>query len=181
MSIPLINEVNKNDINTSIIAIKKNIERINTLLGLNNTEEIDTSIFATKEELEQAETDLAPVDEVTSGNMHSVTSNAVAQAIEVVQTDSSNMDWTLIRISNGEFIGLGFNKNSYTGTGFYFDAISPTGYTLKYIINGSAFATGNSGNVTRAMHTSGNTIVFYLASGTYEKGQIRVQALYTKD
>jgi hypothetical protein len=79
MSIPLINEVNKNDINTSIIAIKKDIERINTLLGLNNTEEIDTSIFATKEELEQAKTDLAPVDEVTVDNMQSVTSNAVAE------------------------------------------------------------------------------------------------------
>lgn len=81
MSIPLINEVNKNDINTSIIAIKKDLERINTLLGLNNTEEIDTSIFATKEELEQAKTDLAPVDTVTSGNMHSVTSNAVYNAL----------------------------------------------------------------------------------------------------
>ena len=89
MSIPLINEVNKNDINTSIIAIKKNIERINTLLGLNNTEEIDTSIFATKEELEQAETDLAPVDEVTSGNMHSVTSNAVAVDYNKVQKSLS--------------------------------------------------------------------------------------------
>lgn len=90
MSIPLINEVNKNDINTSIIAIKKNIERINTLLGLNNTEEIDTSVFATKEELEQAETDLAPVDEVTSGNMHSATSNAVYKTTKEVETWSDN-------------------------------------------------------------------------------------------
>ena len=122
-----------------------------------------------------------PTNEVTVDNMQSVTSNAVAQAIGVVQTDSSNMDWTLIRISNGEFIGLGFNKSSYTGTGSNFNAISPTGYTLKYIINGSAFASGNSGNVTRAMHASGDTIFFYLASGTYRKGQIRVQALYTKD
>ena len=87
MSIPLINEVNKNDINTSIIAIKKNIERINTLLGLNNTEEIDTSIFATKEELEQAETDLAPVDEVTSGNMHAATSNIVAKILSYSTTE----------------------------------------------------------------------------------------------
>ena len=88
MSIPLINEVNKNDINTSIIAIKKNLERINTLLGLNNTEEIDTSIFATKEELEALETALQPVDEVTLNNMQSVTSNAVAKAIGLLDEET---------------------------------------------------------------------------------------------
>ena len=101
MSIPLINEVNKNDINTSIIAIKKNIERINTLLGLNNTEEIDISIFATKEELEQAETDLAPVDEVTSGNMQSVTSNAVAKTYGEIQTGEVTMT-----LASGQYNGV---------------------------------------------------------------------------
>ena len=78
MSIPLIQKPEKDDINTSIIAIKRNIERINMLLGLSNSEEIDTSKFATKEELQQAVTDLQPVDEVAVDNMHSVTSNAVA-------------------------------------------------------------------------------------------------------
>ena len=77
MSIPLIQKPEKDDINTSIIAIKRNIERINMLLGLSNSEEIDTSKFATKEELQQAVTDLQPVDEVTVDNMHSVSSNAV--------------------------------------------------------------------------------------------------------
>ena len=77
MSIPLVQEATKDAINTSIIAIKRNIERINMLLGLSNSEEIDTSVFATKEELQALE----PVDEVTVDNMQSVTSNAVAQAI----------------------------------------------------------------------------------------------------
>ena len=77
MSIPLVQEATKDAINTSIIAIKRNIERINMLLGLSNSEEIDTSKFATKEELQQAVTDLQPVDEVALNNMHSVTSNAV--------------------------------------------------------------------------------------------------------
>lgn len=77
MSIPLVQEATKDDINTSIIAIKRNIERINMLLGLSNSEEIDTSKFATKEELQQAVTDLQPVDEVAIDNMQSVTSNAV--------------------------------------------------------------------------------------------------------
>ena len=63
MSIPLINEVNKNDINTSIIAIKKNIERINTLLGLNNTEEIDTSEFVKKSDIIYVE---APIGSLIS-------------------------------------------------------------------------------------------------------------------
>ena len=34
MSIPLVQEATKDAINTSIIAIKRNIERINMLLGL---------------------------------------------------------------------------------------------------------------------------------------------------
>ena len=86
MSIPLIQEATKDAINTSIIAIKRNIERINMLLGLVDSGSPDLSGLATKQELEdaitQVETDLAPVDEVTSGNMHSVTSNAVAEALE---------------------------------------------------------------------------------------------------
>ena len=71
MSIPLVQEATKDAINTSIIAIKRNIERINMLLGLSNSEEIDTSEFVKKSDI---------VDEVTVGNMHSVTSNAVAVA-----------------------------------------------------------------------------------------------------
>ena len=86
MSIPLVQEATKDAINTSIIAIKRNIERINMLLGLVDSGSPDLSGLATKQELEdaitQVETDLAPVDEVTSGNMQSVTSNAVAKATE---------------------------------------------------------------------------------------------------
>ena len=81
MSIPLVQNNEKDSINTSIIAIKRNIERINMLLGLSNSEEIDTSKFATKEELQQTVTELQPVDEVTVDNMHSVTSNAVAKCL----------------------------------------------------------------------------------------------------
>ena len=82
MSIPLVQNNEKDSINTSIIAIKRNIERINMLLGLSNSEEIDTSKFATKDELQQAVTDLQPVDEVAADNMHSVTSNAVANELD---------------------------------------------------------------------------------------------------
>lgn len=74
MSIPLVQEATKDAINTSIIAIKRNIERINMLLGLSNSEEIDTSEFVKKSDI---------VDEVALDNMHSVTSNAVAEALLV--------------------------------------------------------------------------------------------------
>ena len=87
MSIPLVQNNEKDAINTSIIAIKRNIERINMLLGLSNSEEIDTSKFATKDELQQAVTDLQPVDEVALDNMHSVTSNAVAKAISYISSE----------------------------------------------------------------------------------------------
>ena len=87
MSIPLVQNNEKDSINTSIIAIKRNIERINMLLGLSNSEEIDTSKFATKDELQQAVTELQPVDEVTVDNMHSVTSNAVAKSLSYSTTE----------------------------------------------------------------------------------------------
>lgn len=80
MSIPLIQKPEKDDINTSIIAIKRNIERINMLLGLSNSEEIDTSEFVKKSEI---------TDEVTIGNMQSVTSNAVAEALQNVSSEVS--------------------------------------------------------------------------------------------
>ena len=92
MSIPLVRNNTKDAINTSIIAIKKNLERINSLLGLMDNSDPDLSGLATKQELEDAvtqinntidevETSLQPVDTVTSGDMHSVTSNAVASAL----------------------------------------------------------------------------------------------------
>ena len=92
MSIPLVRNNTKDAINTSIIAIKKNLERINSLLGLMDNSDPDLSGLATKQELENAvteinntidevETSLQPVDTVTSGDMHSVTSNAVASAL----------------------------------------------------------------------------------------------------
>ena len=86
MSIPLVQNNEKDSINTSIIAIKRQIERINALLGLSNSEEIDTSVFATKDELQQAVTDLQPVDEVTADNMQSVTSNAVYEVTKNIDS-----------------------------------------------------------------------------------------------
>ena len=63
--IPLVNSNSVDDINTSIIAIKKGMKSSGETEVNVNVNLPDTAI---------------PVDEVTSGNMHSVTSNAVYQS-----------------------------------------------------------------------------------------------------
>lgn len=97
MSIPLVQNNDKDAINTSIIAIKRNIERINMLLGLSNSEEIDTSEFVKKSDIVDVveagnmnpvtSNAVVPVDEVTLGNMHSVTSNSVAESLSYSETE----------------------------------------------------------------------------------------------
>lgn len=87
MSIPLVQNNEKDSINTSIIAIKRNIERINMLLGLVDSGSPDLSGLATKQELEDAVNSLQPVDEVTVGNMQSVSSDAVAKVVYNVLTE----------------------------------------------------------------------------------------------
>ncbi len=108
MSIPLVQNNEKDSINTSIIAIKRNIERINMLLGLVDSGSPDLSGLATKQELEdaitQVETDLAPVDEVTVGNMQSVTSNAVAEAFNGGEWETVENSIQCKRIGNIVFI-----------------------------------------------------------------------------
>ena len=68
------------------------------LLGLVDSGSPDLSGLATKQELEdaitQVETDLAPVDEVTSGNMQSVTSNAVDKVVAYSTTETdTGLKW----------------------------------------------------------------------------------------
>ena len=107
MSIPLVQDNEKDSINTSLIAIKRSIERINALLGLADSggSSPDLSGLATKQELQdaitQVETDLAPVDEVTLDNMQSVTSNAVAEEVSKCQTK-----YTGFVTGNGSYIDI---------------------------------------------------------------------------
>ena len=148
MSIPLVQNNEKDSINTSIIAIKRNIERINMLLGLSNSEEIDTSKFATKEELQQAVTDLAPVDEVTVDNMHSVTSNAVATAFsgweEIWRSGNSFIQGIVTPM--GKFLHIRFEGliSGYTSAGTvlltitnskYLPTLSPNRFSVSVDTN----------------------------------------------
>ena len=111
MSIPLVQNNEKDSINTSIIAIKKNLERINSILGLvDSGSDIDTSEFVKKSDIVDvvqsgnmnpvtsnavATSNAMPVDTVTSGDMHSVTSNAVANAL------STRLDYVYDEVDTG--------------------------------------------------------------------------------
>lgn len=75
MSIPLVNSNSVNDINTSLIAVRKEIN--------SSTGATDVNINVNYPE------NAIPVDEVTSGNMHSVTSNAVSKAMSYSTTEKN--------------------------------------------------------------------------------------------
>ena len=172
MSIPLVQENTKDAINTSIIAIKRNIERINSLLGLTSSEETDTSIFATKEELEALETALQPVDEVTVDNMHSVTSNAVAVAMKYCINSADRMSissttWTAIddvyvnfiitNTSNVSNYNLKINDTDVC----VFDSLLIAG-TTYYIIHFSGIVKKGDVLTSNILNNSNNCRVFKL-------------------
>ena len=143
MSIPLVRNNTKDAINTSIIAIKKNLERINTLLGLVDSSEPDLSGFATKQELEdtvteinntidEVETSLQPVDTVTGGDMHSVTSNAVAGAkyTNIFSKDLSASGW--YKIASFSRRNIGSSVSIELGTGYYYQFSSSHKIQINY-------------------------------------------------
>ena len=145
MSIPLVQDNNKDSINTSIIAIKRYIDRINMLLGLSNSEEIDTSVFATKDELQQAITELSPVDEVTLNNMQSVTSNAVAESLSYSTSEvATGGKWIdgkpIYRIAFKKVIADIGNMTDVVLTNILADKNIDTLVTLR----GSVYFVGNS-------------------------------------
>lgn len=79
MSIPLIQDNQKDSINASLIAIKREEERLQALIA-----EADKKI-AQLNELKVSKSDI--VDKVTLNNMQSVTSNAVAEVLSLKDTE----------------------------------------------------------------------------------------------
>ena len=78
--VPLIQNVQKNDINTSIIAIKKQLKELNAMLGL-----IDTSSNLPDMSPYIKKTDIT--NEVQRFNLNPVTSNAVSQSLSYSTTE----------------------------------------------------------------------------------------------
>ena len=134
MSIPLVQNNEKDSINTSIIAIKRNIERINMLLGLSNSEEIDTSEFVKKSDIVDVveagnmnpvtSNAVVPVDEVTSGNMQSITSNAVSEALNTISDEKVG----ILRVKKYGRVVSVFCTSPYTGASGSFVTTLPEKY-----------------------------------------------------
>ncbi len=71
--VPLIQKADINSINTSIIAIKKQLKQLTEAVGLIDVPDVDTSVFVKKTDV---------VDVVEADNMSPVTSNAVYEAVK---------------------------------------------------------------------------------------------------
>ena len=89
-TIPLVKGNTQEEINTSLIALKKALDEMNSSSSktdasvqsqIKQINELITNINSHLDTIDGQITDLQPVNSVTSGNMHSVTSNAVAQAL----------------------------------------------------------------------------------------------------
>ena len=116
MSIPLIQDNQKDSINASLIAIKREEERLQALIA-----EADEKI-AQLNELKVNKSDI--VDEVTLNNMQSVTSNAVAEYAKQNLYVDCKMNGTNILVTNNlhrtdlKIEGIGY-KNGAIYTYFF--------------------------------------------------------------
>ena len=101
MNIPLINSNSKQDINTSLIAIRNAINELSRVKESESVEDLQRQINIINQQISNFNSEfsainthlntidtnilnLQPVDTVASGNLHSVTSNAVAEFNETV-------------------------------------------------------------------------------------------------
>ena len=113
MAIPLIQNVEKQDINTSIIAIKKELQ---TLQDKETVVDIDLSDYVKKDDV---------ADVVEADNLNPVTSNAVAQALEdLPQYGTPLGTWASFETDyapNIEWLqgGTTFNPNTYPALAMY--------------------------------------------------------------
>jgi len=147
MSIPLIQEPSKDDINTSLIAVRRLIDELNGAASRlsNLLSEADKKIVALQNETKALEdskvnksdvvndiisgnmnpvtsnavanSNAMPVDTVSSGNMHSVTSNAVALALAAKTVSYVRAEDTR-SINNIPHDYMGYQKN---GNGMYLE------------------------------------------------------------
>ena len=96
-TIPLVKGNTQEEINTSLIALKKALDEMNSSSGktdasvqsqIKQINELITNINSQLDTIDGQITDLQPVDEVISGNMKAVTSNAVYNALLNEDTQS---------------------------------------------------------------------------------------------
>lgn len=134
--VPLIQSPDTNSINTSIIAIKKQLRTINEALGLIDIPDApDLSPYVKKSDVVDtvesgnmnpvtsnavANSNAMPVDEVTVDNMHSVTSNAVYNSINDYFIRTIHRVWGQLQDYGTEDISLPMgNTYLYVNTHVY--------------------------------------------------------------
>lgn len=146
-NIPLPKSNKKEDIDTTVIAIKNYLDDLRRQLGLDKSETTDLSGYATKAELQSAVNALEPVDTIELNNMKGVTSNAVALA----QSYSTTPVKTGGKWVDGKdiwYVAYPFDTNSYTdNTGrrsFYIDLSSLNVEML--ILSGGGFTIKSGGS-----------------------------------
>ena len=165
--VPLIQKADINSINTSIIAIKKQLKQINEALGLIDIPNApDLTPYVRKDEVVDvieadnmnpvtsnavATSNAMPVDTVTSGNMHSVTSNAVNQAVDTKQTrwraivsgNGSYTDITPVNDAENYIVSYGYASSGFTNFGIiYYQTYGANIYLgYKDLVKGSNWVT----------------------------------------
>lgn len=139
MNIPLIQDNQKDSINASLIAIKREEERLQALIA-----EADKKI-AQLNELKVSKSDI--VDEVTLNNMQSVTSNAVYESVAKVTSVTGGR---VISFPNG--LKILAVKIDWTGdTGVSYLGAATVAYSVRTYNYPSAF---NVSNIYSASATS---------------------------
>ena len=118
-TIPLVKGNTQEEINTSLIALKKALDEMNSSSSKTDAS-VQSQIKQINELIENINTqieDLQPVDTVTSGNMHSVTSNAVSRATSY-STDEVDTGKKYINGNNiySKTYDFGYLPNSTTKT-----------------------------------------------------------------
>ena len=124
-TIPLVKGNTQEEINTSLIALKKALDEMNSSSSktdasvqsqIKQINELITDINSHLDTIDEQITGLQPVDTVTSGNMHSVTSNAVAGALENKQTINPATSLNLPNVNEEiNFYKLTFSTASIEG------------------------------------------------------------------
>ena len=148
----------------------------------------EDEIVATDEDNNHASGTQYPVDIVQDGNMHAVTSNAVAgyASSKTVDVTYSGTDtthyfatarWHIFEI-NGLCILSGYNTTSKSVTPTWQNLPKPSGYTTLRILFADAYIDGNSSNVNGSL---ANDILYVTASGTIPYGGFRMMYIATKN
>lgn len=162
--------------------------------GLLSTAEKTEYDFTAFSDEDEADVDTV-VDAVTDGDMHAVTSNAVANYVKHVTKNgrtgfpgTTPSKWEIIEFDDNFALCIGENTSEVmfsSGDAVYMTL--PDGYTFINVISANAFAAGNTAWVTATSHrySAGSAInigvTTYLQAGTYSPGNIREILIATKN